>query len=67
MAFCWADEPDALIWPVAQEIDDVLPALALLDDVEPPLLLSSEPHAARTSAPEIATAPTVRARSPLLR
>jgi hypothetical protein len=31
-----------------------------------PLLLS-EPHAVRTSAPEIATAPTVRARSPLLR
>jgi len=66
MAFCWAEEPDALIWPVAQEIDEVLPALALLDVVEPPLLLS-EPHAVRTNAPEIATAPTVRARSPLLR
>jgi hypothetical protein len=66
MAFCWAEEPDALIWPVAQEIDEELLALALLEDVEP-LLLSSEPQAVRTSAPEIATAPTVRARSPLLR
>lgn len=76
MAFCWAEEPEASIWPFSQEMPEALVSvLPVLDWALLPLalgvallsLLSSEPQAVRTSAPVIATAPTVRARSPLLR
>jgi hypothetical protein len=74
MAFCCAVDPEDSRLPFSQEIDDalveappVLLALLELGESELPSLLSSEPHADRTSAPVIATAPTVRARRPLLR
>src|SRR5262249_28223321 len=46
MAFAWAVEPDALIVPLAQLIEDAPVPVA----VEPPELLLSEPQAASAKA-----------------
>ena len=55
IAFFWADEPDALIEPVAQLVLELPEA----DDEPPPL---SEPQAARASAPASVTAAMVAVR-----
>lgn len=67
MAFFWALEPEARSWPLAPSHLTLDAAFVLPPVAEVSPLLSSEPHAVRTRAPETARAPSAVARSRFLR